>query len=378
MARGGNPGAPGRRRVRRDCNGGQPVGRGPHRRTYPKKALAEPLAINGRFFALKASIGIAFYPEDGRSAEELLKHADIAMYRAKASGGGYRFYRSEMGTDLARKLEIVHRLETALAAGRLQLHYHPQVHLPSGKIVGAEALSRWHDADWGMVSPAEFIPIAEERGLIGTLGEWALAGACRQVRHWQERGCPLPGRVAVNVAAKQFEDDDFVDRCLRIARESGAASSAIELELTESGMMRDPERAVEVTRALTSAGFALSIDDFGTGYSSLAYLKRFPVHKLKIDISFVRDMLTDRNDLAIVSAIVAMAKSLGLKTLAEGVEEAAQAEHLLALGCDEAQGYYFARPEPAEVFARRWLQSACPSHDLGQDVDRQEQGHLGT
>lgn len=229
-----------------------------------------------------------------------------------------------------------------------------------------------------MVSPAEFIPIAEERGLIGTLGEWALAGACRQVRHWQERGCPLPGRVAVNVAAKQFEDDDFVDRCLRIARESGAASSAIELELTESGMMRDPERAVEVTRALTSAGFALSIDDFGTGYSSLAYLKRFPVHKLKIDISFVRDMLTDRNDLAIVSAIVAMAKSLGLKTLAEGVEEAAQAEHLLALGCDEAQGYYFARPEPAEVFARRWLQSACPSHDLGQDVDRQEQGHLGT
>ncbi|WP_205624844.1 putative bifunctional diguanylate cyclase/phosphodiesterase [Ralstonia mannitolilytica] len=343
-----------------------------------QKALAEPLAINGRFFALKASIGIAFYPEDGRSAEELLKHADIAMYRAKASGGGYRFYRSEMGTDLARKLEIVHRLETALAAGRLQLHYHPQVHLPSGKIVGAEALSRWHDADWGMVSPAEFIPIAEERGLIGTLGEWALAGACRQVRHWQERGCPLPGRVAVNVAAKQFEDDDFVDRCLRIARESGAASSAIELELTESGMMRDPERAVEVTRALTSAGFALSIDDFGTGYSSLAYLKRFPVHKLKIDISFVRDMLTDRNDLAIVSAIVAMAKSLGLKTLAEGVEEAAQAEHLLALGCDEAQGYYFARPEPAEVFARRWLQSACPSHDLGQDVDRQEQGHLGT
>ncbi|MDR9096313.1 putative signaling protein [Burkholderia multivorans] len=323
-----------------------------------QKALAEPLAINGRFFTLKASIGIAFYPEDGSTAEELLKHADIAMYRAKAAGGGYRFYRADMGTDLARKLEMVRRLETALASGQLQLHYQPQVHLPSGRIVGAEALARWHDPEWGMISPAEFIPIAEERGLVGALGEWALAEACRQVRRWQERKCPLPGRVAVNVAARQFEDDDFIDRCLRIARETGTAPSAIELELTESGMMRDPERAVEITRALASAGFALSIDDFGTGYSSLAYLKRFPVHKLKIDISFVRDMLNDRNDYSIVSTIIAMSKSMELETLAEGVEHADQAGALQALGCQLAQGYHFGHPEAADDFERTWLRGS--------------------
>jgi diguanylate cyclase (GGDEF)-like protein/PAS domain S-box-containing protein len=323
-----------------------------------QKALSEPLAINGRVFTLKASIGIAIFPEDGRTPEELLKHADIAMYRAKASGSGYCFYRPQMGAYLARKLEIARRLEAALAEGGLQLHYQPQVNLSNGRLAGAEALARWHDPEWGAVSPAEFIPIAEERGIIGTLGEWVLIEACRQVRRWQERQCPLPGRIAVNVAARQFEDDSFIDRVLRIARETGTAPSAIELELTESSMMRDPERAVEVTRALASAGFALAIDDFGTGYSSLAYLKRFPVHKLKIDISFVRDMLSDRSDHSIVSTIVAMGKSLQLTTLAEGVEQAAQAHALQALGCDEAQGYYFDPPQPAGVFAHRWLQGA--------------------
>ncbi|TBR13106.1 MAG: EAL domain-containing protein [Rugosibacter sp.] len=322
-------------------------------------ALLTPIPVNGQGFLVSASIGIAIFPEDGRSPEELLKHADIAMYRAKAGGGGYRFYRAEMGTDLERTLAIAHRLETALAAGQLQLHYQPQVHLPSGRITGAEALARWHDAEWGMVSPVEFIPIAEERGLISTLGEWALAEACRQVHRWQEQKCPLPGRVAVNVAARQFEDDGFVDRMLRIAAENGVAPSLIELELTESGMMRDPERAVEITRELASAGFALSIDDFGTGYSSLTYLKRFPVHKLKIDISFVRDMLNDRNDYSIVSTIIAMGRSMELETLAEGVEHAKQAEVLLALGCQLAQGYHFGHPEAADDFERMWLRGSC-------------------
>ena len=319
------------------------------------RALTAPVVEGSQGFTVSASIGIAIFPEDGRTPEELLKHADIAMYRAKANGDGYCFYRAEMGMELTRKLEIARRLEAALATGKLQLHYQPQVHLSSGRLIGAEALARWCDAEWGMVSPVQFIPIAEEQGLIGTLGEWALTEACRQVQRWQEQRCPLPGRVAVNVAARQFEDDDFIDRVLRIAREAVVAPSAIELELTESGMMRDPERAVEITQALKSAGFALSIDDFGTGYSSLAYLKRFPVHKLKIDISFVRDMLSNRNDHSIVSTIIAMGKSMELETLAEGVEHAKQAEVLLVLGCQLAQGYHFGHPQAAGDFKERWL-----------------------
>ena len=331
-------------------------------------ALLTPIAVNGQHLVVSASIGIAVFPEDGHSPEELLKHTDIAMYRAKAGGGGYRFYRADMGADLARTVAIAHRLETALTAGHLQLYYQPQVHLPSGGITGAEALARWHDAELGTISPAEFIPIAEERGLIGAVGEWVLGEACRQVRRWREQQWPLPGRVAVNVAARQLEDEGFVERMLAIVAENGADPSLIEFELTESGVMRDPERAVEITRALTSAGFALSIDDFGTGYSSLTYLKRFPIYKLKIDISFVLHMLSDANDLAIVSAIIAMAKNLGLTTLAEGVEDRAQAERLRALGCDESQGYHFGHPEPAEAFARRWLapgSSGAPANTAG-------------
>lgn len=321
-------------------------------------ALASPIRINGQSFNISASIGIAVFPEDGRSTEDLLKHADIAMYRAKGNGGGYRFYRAEMGADLARQLAIAKRLDAALGNGGLQLHYQPQIHLPSGKLIGTEALARWHDAEWGPISPAVFIPVAEERGLIGALGEWALHEACRQVRYWHEHDCPVPGKVAVNVAARQFDDDDFVERMLAIARENQVAAHHIELELTESGMMRDPERAVDITRALAGAGFALSIDDFGTGYSSLSHLKRFPVSKLKIDISFVRDMLTDRNDYAIVSTIIAMGKSMELETLAEGVEQAAQVDALLTLGCRLGQGYHFGRPLAARDFERMWL-SRC-------------------
>ena len=318
-------------------------------------ALSEPLVLTGHVFSLGASIGIAFYPEDGTTPEDLLKHTDIAMYRAKAGGGGYRFYHARMSAELERRLEIARRLEAALNGEHLQLYYQPQVHLPTGRLTGAEALARWRDPEWGWVNPAEFIPVAEERGLIDTLGEWALATACRQVRFWARAGGSPPGRVAVNVSARQFEDDHFVERMLAVVRDSGVTPASIELELTESGMMADPERAVEVTQALSAAGFALSIDDFGTGYSPLSYFKRFAAEKLKIDMSFVREMLTDRNDYAIVNAIVAMGRSLGLKTLAEGVESAAQAAALQALGCHMAQGYHFGRPEPAEDFARRWL-----------------------
>lgn len=319
------------------------------------EALATPITVGVHGFSISASIGIAIFPEDGKSVEALLKHADIAMYRAKGGGGGYRFYRAEMGEELARRMAIAQRLEKALLAGQLQLHYQPQVNLASGTLIGAEALVRWTDPEWGSVSPADFIPIAEERSLIVSLGEWALAAACGQVRKWETDGRPMPGRVAVNVSARQFEDDDFVDTTIRIARENGAAPARIELELTESGMMRDPDRAVEITQALAAAGFSLSIDDFGTGYSSLSYLKRFPVSRLKIDISFVRDMLSDRNDRSIVGTIIAMGRSMELETLAEGVEHADQATALLAMGCHLAQGFHFGRPNPADRFEESWL-----------------------
>jgi len=315
-------------------------------------ALSAPICINGQQFSVSTSIGIAVYPEDGYSAENMLKHADIAMYRAKSIGSGYCFYRSEMGSSLSRKIALSKRLELALAAGQLRLHYQPQVLLPGGGLIGAEALARWEDAEYGFVSPGEFIPLAEERGLISSLGEWALHEACSQVRRWQT----MPGKVAVNVAAKQFDDDGFVEQALRIVREAQINPNLIELELTESGMMRDPQRAIGITQALAAAGFALSIDDFGTGHSSLAYLKRFPVNKIKIDISFVRDMLSDRNDHAIVSAIIAMSRSMGLQTLAEGVESPEQAEALLSLGCQMAQGYLFGRPQTATAIQNDWLQ----------------------
>ncbi len=314
-------------------------------------ALSAPIAINGQHFKVSTSIGIAVFPDDGRSAEDLLKHADIAMYRAKASGSGFCFYRSEMGRSLSRKIALSKRLERALAAGQLRLHYQPQVLISNGRLIGAEALARWEDAEYGFVSPGEFIPLAEERGLITSLGEWALHEACSQVRRWQT----LPGKVAVNVAAKQFDDDGFVEQAVRIVREARISPGEIELELTESGMMRDPQRAIEITQALAAAGFALSIDDFGTGHSSLAYLKRFPVNKLKIDISFVREMLSDRNDHAIVCAIIAMSKSMGLQTLAEGVESPEQGQALLGLGCPMAQGYLYGRPQTAAAIERDWL-----------------------
>lgn len=312
--------------------------------------LSTPMLINGHSLVVSASIGIATFPEDGGNAESLLKHADIAMYLAK-SRGGYCFYRAELGANLSRKLTIAQRLEKALTSRQLKLHYQPQVHMPTGQLCGAEALARWEDAEFGMISPAEFISIAEERGLISTLGEWVLHEACCQRRRWHM----MSGRLAVNVSAKQFEDDDFIDRVLRIARETHIPPNAIELELTESGMMRDPERAIEITYALVSAGFTLSIDDFGTGYSSLSYLKRFPVNKLKIDMSFVHDMLNNSHDYAIVNMIIGMANSMGIETLAEGVENAQQAQALMSLGCQLAQGYHYGRPQSADDLERTWL-----------------------
>ncbi|MDX2300569.1 MAG: PAS domain S-box protein, partial [Xanthomonadaceae bacterium] len=330
------------------------------------RVLAEPLPIAGTTLALAASIGIALYPEDGDSVEDLIKHADIAMYRAKGEGGGFRFYQPVMGESLRKRLSLARRLEHALDDGSLQLHYQPKVSLSTHRPSGAEALLRWHDPELGWVSPSEFIPLAEERGMIGVLGEWVFGEACRQLAAWQVEGHGMVGRLAINLSALQLQSPSIVDALVSQVANAGLDTHAFELELTESSMMADPEGAIVTMDALHRAGFSLAVDDFGTGYSSLVYLKRFAADNIKIDISFVRDMLSDRNDAAIVSTIIAMARNLGLRTTAEGVETAQQAQALLELGCDFAQGYYFGHPEPADTFARRWLR-ATVSEPTGGD-----------
>lgn len=319
------------------------------------QALATPIEVHGQTFSVQASIGTAMYPGDGVTIEDLLKHADIAMYQAKASGGGYVAYLENMSFGLAERMEIAESLGIALSAGLLELYYQPKIHLATGSLSGAEALLRWNDPKRGWISPANFIPVAEARGMISALGKWVLQEACRQMKAWQRAGQHFPGRLAVNLAAQQLEQPNLADDILAIVHGAGLTPACFELELTESGLMGNVEQAIKVMETLKAAGFSLSIDDFGTGYSSLSYLKRLPADTLKIDIAFIRDMLTDRHDYTIVTTIIGMASNLGLKVIAEGVEESAQAEALLQLGCDDAQGYYFGHPVPAHDFAQRWL-----------------------
>jgi len=323
-----------------------------------RAAMADPVAIHGHSFPVGLAIGIAMFPRDGNEIDDLLKRADIAMYRAKAVGG-HVFYQPEMSVGLLERIELAQDLAGALAGGVLQLHYQPQVALDGAGVnctaIGAEALLRWHDPRRGWVSPAVFIPIAEARGMIHALGKWVLAEACRQLRAWREAGLNFPGRMWINLSARQLEEPDIV-ACIRgIARAHGVEPRQLALELTESALMSNVEGAIEIMGNLKAEGFSIAIDDFGTGYSSLAYLKQLPADKLKIDRSFVNDMLTDRHDHTIVTTIIGMARNLGLEVIAEGVETQPQAQALRALGCAEAQGYYFGKPEAAERFASRWL-----------------------
>jgi diguanylate cyclase (GGDEF)-like protein/PAS domain S-box-containing protein len=317
--------------------------------------IARPYRIEPYDLHVTGSIGIALYPSDGADLETLLKRADAAMYRVKQEGRhGYRFFTGEMQARSARHLELVNALRQALEDEQLQVHYQPQVAMQDGRIVGAEALLRWTHPELGVVSPAEFIPAAEDSGLILPLGEWVLRQAVQQVQRWLQAGL-RPLVMAVNLSAVQFRHADLPMLVTRILDEAGLPPEYLELELTEGVAMLDPQNAIAVMNDLHERGVRMSIDDFGTGYSSLSYLKKFKVYKLKIDQSFVRDISTDPEDKAIVAAIIHMAKSLGLQTIAEGVETAGQLAFLREQGCDEMQGYYFSRPLPAaqfEAFAR--------------------------
>lgn len=310
--------------------------------------LKQPFAIPGNQLCITFSMGITLYPFDGNDTETLLRNADSAMYHAKGKGrNSYQFYSAEMTRRAQAHLTLQIGLRRAFEQGELLLHYQPQVEIWTGRITGVEALLRWHDPEKGMISPADFIPIAEENGLIIPIGEWVLRTACAQMRAWQDQGFPDIS-VAVNLSSRQFKQDRFAQRVGKIINEAGIDPRCLELELTESVLMEDAKSVSEILAEFKQAGISIAIDDFGTGYSSLSYLKRFPIDKLKIDQSFVRDVTVDANDASLVKAIIAMARALNLKTIAEGVETADELEFLRAEGCEEAQGYLIGRPMPAE------------------------------
>ncbi len=330
------------------------------------EALRKALLVGGDSIIFSAKIGIVLYPGGRTAPSEVCADAGLASRGAKASGDeGYRFYSPQMSAALTERREIAQALKRAITHGGLQLHYQPKIDLRSGKIAGAEALLRWRDPVRGKIAPDHFIPIAEERGLMPALGIWVLEEACQQLASWKKVGVQLPGRLAVNISAKQLDNPHFIATIKRIVEASSCSPADIELEITEGAMVSDGPAVLTMLEKINALGFVFAIDDFGTGFSSLAYLSRFPAGTLKIDISFVRNMLRRQKDYTLVKTIIGMAKSLGLATVAEGVETAAQARALANLGCMVAQGYYYGRPEPSESFARLWLTAApLPEHAL--------------
>ncbi len=309
-------------------------------------AFKVQISQDGRDLHLSASIGISLFPQDGDSCDLLLQHADVAMYRAKANGrNGYQSYSNEMGAQAQARVELEGALRTALERDQLELHYQPQVDRKDGRIVGVEALLRWHHPTLGMVSPARFIPLAEETGLIIPIGEWVLRTACAQAQAWQQAGHGGL-TVAVNMSAKQFQQQDVPLLVREVLSQTGLPAQCLELELTESALMHDTDATVETMRQIKRLGVRLALDDFGTGYSSLSYLKRFPIDVLKIDQSFTFEVTSDDGAASITRAIIAMARSLNMTTVAEGVETKEQLDFLGALGCDVMQGFHISRPLP--------------------------------
>jgi diguanylate cyclase (GGDEF)-like protein/PAS domain S-box-containing protein len=316
------------------------------------EVLGQPFMLEGLSFSVTASIGIAMYPTDGTSMNDLIKNADAAMYRVKERGrAGLRFYQPQMNVDLLARMKLDHAMRLALEHGHFHLHYQPQVALDGGAVLGAEALLRWRDEDLGDVSPGEFIPVAEESGFIVALGDWVLGEAVRQAAAWRSRGREMP--VSVNVSALQFQQADFVERVAGVLATAKLPAALLELELTESILLRDADEAMQRLTALHRLGVRLAIDDFGTGYSSLGYLKRFPISKLKIDRSFVKGLPGDESDAGIAQAIIQMARALRLRVIAEGVETAAQRDFLQQAGCDEFQGFLFAPALTVADFEKR-------------------------
>jgi diguanylate cyclase (GGDEF)-like protein/PAS domain S-box-containing protein len=307
-------------------------------------ALSSAIEANGHELHTSPSIGISVFPDDGPDGDTILKNADTAMYHAKAAGrNNFQFFASEMNLITSERLNIEHKLRHAIARNELELCFQPQFLAGDRCPTGVEALIRWHHPTEGMISPDRFIPVAEETGIIIEIGEWVLATACREMKRWIDAGLK-PMRIAVNVSARQLRRRDFCETVANALTLSGLPAELLELEITESSVMENPQEAIHILERLGGMGVTLAIDDFGTGYSSLAYLKLFPIDHLKIDRSFVADIETDLNDRAIAFGTIALAHSLGLKVIAEGVETEDQLELLRTNGCDEVQGYLFSKP----------------------------------
>jgi diguanylate cyclase len=314
-------------------------------------ALKSPVKIAGVDLHVSSSVGIAFYPADGATAEQLMAHADAAMYCAKQRGrNNLQIFEAGMDTGTRERVKLESDLHCALANGELELYYQPKVDTDTDSFDSVEALVRWRHPDRGLIMPEDFIPLAEECGLINTIGEWVLREACRQCKDWQREGLP-PMRVAVNVSATQFRQGDLLG-VIRAAVEQAALDPRfLELELTESAVMTSPEESAAILQELSGMGVLVSVDDFGTGYSSMSYLRRFPIDKLKIDRGFVKDLITRADDASIVRAIISLAHSLRLKVVAEGVETPEQLRSLKSMGCDQYQGFHFSPPLTATDLA---------------------------
>jgi len=325
-----------------------------------RQQFAKPIPYKGLEFVITPSIGISTYPDDGNNVEDLLKNADVAMYQAKDAGrDSVCFYSGTMSIRSMHGLALERDLRRALEHDEFELYYQPKVELETRRIVGAEALIRWRNEDGEFVPPSSFIPIAEESGLIVPLGDWVLRTACQQASDWQRQYDDTP-RIAVNISSQQFYQSDLQQTVMKALFEAGAKPSSIQLELTESILMRDVSATVSVLEYLKNTGITLAIDDFGTGYSSLSYLKRFAIDALKIDRSFVMDLEASNDSATICAAIIAMAHELGLTVIAEGVETEAQLSFLQSQQCDQIQGFLFSKPVPAEEYEKRFLAKTAP------------------
>ncbi|HSO50605.1 MAG TPA: EAL domain-containing protein, partial [Acidimicrobiia bacterium] len=314
-------------------------------------AVAEAHLIENHDLHVTTSIGVSVYPDDGQDAETLIKNADTAMYQAKENGRqSYQFFKPAMNVRAVERQSIEEDLRRALERHEFVLNYQPKINLRTGAITGAEALIRWSHPTRGVVSPAQFIPIAEESGLIRPIGDWVLREACQQARSWVESGLP-PTSMAVNVSATELRDETYVQRLYATLSRTEMDPRSLELELTESVLMKHAHSAAIILQALRRSGVQVALDDFGTGYSSLSYLRDFPIDALKIDQSFVSEVTSAGEDTSIVTAVISMARSLGLRVVAEGVETQEQLEFLQAHECDEGQGYYFSHPVPPDTFA---------------------------